>query len=124
PRTGVADPRPGRHRAGVTHVDELAERLARVGVVLGGGHDHLAVGALDALDAVLAEPGEEALDDGPDAPGVCVLHDMGSTQYVAGRHLDRLLPSFPVGVAQLAYVELAVRIARERGHEVDGLRQL
>src|SRR5437764_12585887 len=34
------------------------------------------------------------------------------------------LLSLPVGIAQLALVELAVRIAGQLGHEVDGPRQL
>src|SRR5207248_11800815 len=112
---GIGDPRPRCDRAGLADVDELTEGLAGVRVVLGGRHDHLAVRALDALDAVLAETGEEALDDRPDTPRVRVLHDMGRPEYVAFRHLDGLLPSFPVRVAQLSLVELAVGIARQLG---------
>src|SRR4051812_26897469 len=41
-----------------------------------------------------------------------------------GARSNGLLPSLPVGVAQLALVELAVGVARQLGHEVDGLGEL
>ena len=45
---GVADPRPGRDRAGRADLDHLGEVLARHRVVLGRRDEHPAVGPLDA----------------------------------------------------------------------------
>src|SRR5437588_22520 len=62
--------------------------------------------------------------DGADTAGVGVLEEMGSAEDVGHGALDRLLAPGPVRVAQLALVELAVRIAGKLGDEVDRLRQL